>query len=154
MTRVFADTFYFLALLNKHDEAHAKAVTYSSLIEKLVTTEWVLTELADGLANSRHRRMFVQTRQELLADTDAQIIPFEGQLFEEGIRLFHDCQDKEWSLTDCVSFVVMKQESITDALTGDHHFEQAGFVAPEVIATRVRSSTKFPKSSPKTLEST
>jgi predicted nucleic acid-binding protein len=72
MTRVFADTFYFLALLNKHDEAHAKALAYSSLIDKLVTTEWVLTELADGLAASRHRKMFVHTREELLADNDAQ----------------------------------------------------------------------------------
>jgi len=129
MTKVFADTFYFLALLNKHDEAHAKALSYSSQIDKLVTTEWVLTELADGLASSRHRKMFVQTREELLADTDAQVIPFEKQLYDEGIQLYNNRADKEWSLTDCVSFVAMKRESITDALTGDHHFEQAGFVA-------------------------
>jgi uncharacterized protein len=129
MTRVFADTFYFLALLNKHDEAHAKALAYSSLIDKLVTTEWVLTELADGLASSRRRRMFVQTREELLADVDAKIVPFEKQIYADGIRLFHEREDKDWSLTDCISFVVMQAESITGALTGDHHFEQAGFVA-------------------------
>jgi predicted nucleic acid-binding protein len=129
MMRVFADTFYFLALLNKHDEAHAKALEFAHLIDKLVTTEWVLTELADGLASSRHRKMFVQTRQELLADADALIIAFEKQLYDEGIQLYHQRADKQWSLTDCISFVVMKRESITDALTGDHHFEQAGFVA-------------------------
>jgi uncharacterized protein len=129
MIRVFADTFFFLALLNKHDEAHAKALTYSGLIDKLVTTEWVLTELADGLAASRHRKMFVQTRDDLLADGDAQIISFEKHLYEEGIRLYDGRPDKEWSLTDCISFVVMKRESIGEALTGDHHFEQAGFVA-------------------------
>ena len=129
MTKVFADTFYFLALLNKHDEAHAKAVSYSGLIDKLVTTEWVLIELADGLASSRHRKVFVQTRQELIADADAQVISFEKQLYDEGIQLFHNRADKHWSLTDCISFVAMKRESITDALTGDHHFEQAGFVA-------------------------
>jgi predicted nucleic acid-binding protein len=129
MTRVFADTFYFLALLNKHDEAHPKAVAFSGLIDKLVTTEGVLTELADGLASSRHREMFAQTRQELLADKDAQVIPFEKQLYDEGIQLFDNRPDKQWSLTDCVSFVAMKRESITEALTGDHHFEQAGFVA-------------------------
>jgi len=89
----------------------------------------VLTELADGLASSRHRKMFVETRQELLADADAKIIPFEKQLYADGIKLFHDRQDKEWSLTDCISFIVMQRESLTDALTGDHHFEQAGFVA-------------------------
>src|SRR5206468_168080 len=115
--------------LNKHDEAHAKALAYSSLIDKLVTTEWVLTELADGLASSRHRKMFMQTRQELLADADAMIFPFDKALYEEGIQLFNQRDDKEWSLTDCISFVVMQRESITEALTGDHHFEQAGFVA-------------------------
>ncbi len=103
--------------MNKHDEAHAKAVSYSGLINKLVTTEWVLTELVDGLASSRHRRMFVQTRDELLADGDAQVIPFEKQIYEAGIHLFHHRADKEWSLTDCISFVAMKRESITDALT-------------------------------------
>jgi uncharacterized protein len=129
MMRVFADTFYFLALLNKHDQAHAKAVNLSALIDKLITTEWVLTELADGLASSRHRNMFAQTRQELLADADAQTIPFEKQLYDEGILLYDTRPDKVWSLTDCISFVTMKRESITDVLTGDHHFEQAGFVA-------------------------
>jgi predicted nucleic acid-binding protein len=129
MTRVFADTFYFLALLNKHDEAHSKAVAYAGLIGKLVTTEWIMTELADGLASSRQRKMFVQTRNELRADSDAIIVPFEVHLYEEGIKLFDNRQDKEWSLTACISFVVMQKESITDALTGDHHFEQAGFVA-------------------------
>ncbi len=73
--------------------------------------------------------MFVQTRKELLADADAHVIPFETQLYDEGIQLYNNRTDKEWSLTDCVSFVAMKRESINEALTGDHHFEQAGFVA-------------------------
>jgi len=59
MNKVFADTFYFLALLNKNDEAHDKALEYSAKIGKLLTTEWVLTELAGGLASSRHRNMFL-----------------------------------------------------------------------------------------------
>lgn len=129
MSKVFADTFYFLAVLNKNDEAHANAVQYSARIERLITTEWVLTELADGLASSRHRGVFLQTRQELLADADVQVIPLDMQLQEEGIRLYADRADKEWSLTDCISFVVMRREAVTEALTGDHHFEQAGFVA-------------------------
>ena len=95
----------------------------------MVTTEWVLTELADGLASSRRRQMFVQTRQELLADADVRVVPLELKLYEEGIQLYAARPDKEWSLTDCISFVVMRREGITEALTGDHHFEQAGFVA-------------------------
>jgi hypothetical protein len=70
VSKVFADTFHFLALLNKNDEGHAKATEYSARIDKLITTEWVLTELADGLASSRQRHMFLQTRRELLADAD------------------------------------------------------------------------------------
>jgi uncharacterized protein len=129
VSKVFADTFYFLALLNKNDEGHAKALEYSALIDKLITTEWVLTELADGLAASRHRSVFLRTRQELLADADVHVLPLDMQLHEEGIQLYASRADKEWSLTDCISFVVMRRESVTEALTGDHHFEQAGFVA-------------------------
>ena len=129
MSRVFADTFYFLALLNKHDEAHAKALEYAADVGQIVTTEWVLTELADGLASSRHRDMFVRTRQELLEDSDVQVVPLTMSLHEEGIPLFADRPDKEWSLTDCISFVVMKREGLSEALTGDHHFEQAGYAA-------------------------
>ena len=117
MSKVFADTFYFLALLNKNDEAHARALQYSAQIEQLVTTEWVLTELADGLASSRHRSMFLETRQELLADADVQVIHLDMQLHEEGIRLYANRADKEWSLTDCISFVVMQREGIAEALT-------------------------------------
>ena len=129
MSRVCADTFYFFALLNTKDEAHSRAVEYISLIEKLVTTEWVLVELADGLASSRNRRMFVQTREELLADKNVEVVPFTVELYREGIALYAARPDKEWSLTDCISFMVMQREGITEALTGDRHFEQAGFVA-------------------------
>jgi uncharacterized protein len=128
MSIVFADTFYFLALLNKHDEAHAKAVAHAATIDML-TSEWVLTELADGLASSRHRDLFAQTRQELLAAADVRNIPLDMTLHEEGIRLYASRADKAWSLTDCISFVIMRRENILEALTGDHHFEQAGFVA-------------------------
>jgi predicted nucleic acid-binding protein len=129
MKKQFADTFYFLALLNKHDEAHAQAVEYAACIDQLVTTEWVLTELADGLASSRGRGMFLATRQELLADENAQVVSLDMSLYEDGVTLYSSRLDKEWSLTDCISFVVMQREGINEALTGDRHFEQAGFVA-------------------------
>ncbi len=129
MNRFFADTFYFLALLNQRDEAHDRAVALAERVDRLVTTEWVLTELADGLASSHGRSMFVQTRQELLADANVRVVPLEMGLYEEGVKLYASRPDKEWSLTDCLSFVVLQREGITEALTGDHHFEQAGFVA-------------------------
>lgn len=131
MKTVFADTFYFLALLNPSDQAHGKAVAFtSSHTVRMVTTEWVLTELADGLARSRRGRTeFLGTLADLQADADATIVPCDHALMAEGVKLYAQRPDKEWSLTDCISFVVMTKEGITDALTGDHHFEQAAFVA-------------------------
>lgn len=131
MKTVFADTFYFLALLNPSDQAHAKAVAFTSgNTIRMVTTEWVLTELADGLAGSRRgRKEFLGTLADLQADADVTIVPGDPALMAEGVQLYAKRLDKEWSLTDCISFVVMQKQGITEAVTGDHHFEQAGFVA-------------------------
>jgi hypothetical protein len=57
------------------------------------------------------------------------MIPATQELFDRGVALYESRPDKEWSLTDCISFVVMADHGITEALTGDRHFEQAGFVA-------------------------
>jgi uncharacterized protein len=131
MNAVFADTFYFLALLNPSDQAHGKAVAFTSgNTVRMVTTGWVLTELADGLARSRRGRAeFLATLADLQADADASIVPCDQALMSEGLQLYGKRPDKEWSLTDCISFVVMTKEGITEALTGDRHFEQAGFIA-------------------------
>ncbi len=130
MTAGFADTFFFLALLNSRDAAHQQAVDFScSSDTPLLTTAWVLTELADGLARSSKRDAFRQVLDDLAADPNSVVIRPSQQLFEKGAQLYGDRPDKQWSLTDCISFVVMAEEGISDALTGDHHFEQAGFVA-------------------------
>ena len=63
----------------------------------------------------------------LEADPNALVIPASQQLFRQGYRLFANRHDKQWSLTDCTSFVVMEEHGLTDALSSDHHFEQAGF---------------------------
>jgi predicted nucleic acid-binding protein len=131
MKTVFADTFYFLALLNPSDQAHAKAVAFTSANAiRMITTEWVLTELADGLATSqRGRREFLSTLADLQADPDATIVQCNHALMTQGVELYGRRPDKDRSLTDCISFVVMTRDGIAEALTGDHHFEQAGFVA-------------------------
>ncbi len=67
------------------------------------------------------------TLKDIQANPQMRIIPPDQTLFEEGIQLYTNRSDKAWSLTDCISFVVMQREGITEALTGDHHFEQAGF---------------------------
>lgn len=128
MNAVFADTFYYLALLNENDSAHRPASQLArSLGGRLITTAWVLTEVADGLARRSTRSLFVQFHSLLHLDSRTTIVPATSEWFDRGVSLYTDRMDKDWSLTDCISFVVMRQLGITEALTADRHFEQAGF---------------------------
>ena len=130
MSRLFADTYYFFAILNPKDSGHQKALAFASENDApIVTTAWVLTELADGLASTGRRRAFAQLVTRLQADTENEIVPPTEELMARGMQLYDARPDKEWSLTDCISFVVMQDFGLTDALTGDHHFEQGGFNA-------------------------
>lgn len=127
----FADTSWFLAMIGANDVHHSRAVSLSRERRvPLVTTAWVITELADGLASPLPlRRAFAELLRTVQNDRTAVIVPAGDALFRRGLALYYDRPDKEWSLTDCISFLVMQDRGITDALTGDHHFEQAGFVA-------------------------
>lgn len=130
MTAVFADTFYFLALLNVGDEAHADADRFATDDSRtLLTTAWVLTEVADGLAQTAGRRIVERLFHDLESDSKSEVVPPEPALWRRGVELYARRPDKGWSLTDCISFVVMTDHGVTDALTADHHFEQAGFKA-------------------------
>jgi predicted nucleic acid-binding protein len=130
MRTTFADTFYYLALLNPRDAAHQRAVTASEgLSGRLVTTAYVLTEVADALAAPRDRPRFLALLQTLEADPDVTIVPASDALFHRGVDLYRQRPDKGWPLTDCISLVVMSDFGTTEALTGDHHFQQAGLVA-------------------------
>ncbi len=130
MSTVFADTFYYLALLSADDAAHSRAVKLSdSLRSRIVTTDWVLMEIGDALCQPQMRSLFPPLLDHLRADPDVEIVEANRDLLDRGVDLYSKRADKSWSLTDCISFVVMQDQNLTDALTGDHHFEQAGFVA-------------------------
>lgn len=130
MRAVFADTFYFLALLNKRDAAHQQAVAASrSPGLAIVTTEFVLLELADALCKPSQREEVLALCNLVETDPAFRLIRATGELIQRGRQLYSERPDKDWSLTDCISFVVMRDEGLADALTGDNHFEQAGFRA-------------------------
>ena len=93
----------------------------------MVTTAWIVTELANALAKGANRQSFASLLEDLRSDERVQIIPADSRLFESGLGLYLRRMDKDWSLTDCISFAVMEQMGLTNALTGDRHFEQAGF---------------------------
>lgn len=128
MNAAFADTYYYLALLSESDAAHGQAVQLSrEVVGRTVTTAWVLVEVADALASPGLRFLFLALYERLRANPNVTIVSPSAEIFEQGIDLYARRPDKSWSLTDCLSFVVMKQYELGDALTGDHHFEQAGF---------------------------
>jgi len=128
MKPVFLDTSYFVALLSKGDTWHAVAVDWSQqILGRQVVTEYVLVELGGTLSKTRDRKTYVPFVQHLLGDPSTLFIPASGDLFQRGLALFAARPDKDWSLVDCISFVVMKQHRLTNALTADDHFKQAGF---------------------------
>jgi uncharacterized protein len=130
MNAVFADAFYYLAIVNRADESHSKAIAISrQMAGTVVTTAWVLTEVADALAAPEQRHVFLVLLESLRRDSSVTIVPPSQPLFQQGTDLYAARLDKGWSLTDCISFVVMQNLRLTEALTGDRHFEQAGFQA-------------------------
>lgn len=130
MSVVFADTFYFIALSNPSDGYHAAAVRAAeSLTSRLLTTHYVLIEVADALSAPRFRADVAQFLRQFALDPGTEIIGPDVPLYERGLDLYAQRLDKAWSLTDCISFVVMTERGLTEALTGDNHFEQAGFRA-------------------------
>ncbi|MDQ6631968.1 MAG: hypothetical protein M3Y82_09450 [Verrucomicrobiota bacterium] len=117
-----------MGLLNRSDKAHAKCVHFSeNYRKKIITTEWILVEVADAWSSSPERIQAAKFVQFVLHNPQFQIVPSSSNLFLRGLTLYAKRLDKDWSLTDCISFVVMEDENVTDALTGDRHFEQAGF---------------------------
>jgi predicted nucleic acid-binding protein len=127
---VFADTFYFLALLNATDPAHPRAIETSKAPDQpFVTTEFVLLELADALSKPPLREEMKAVYVLIENSSSFRVVAASSELLKRGLALYQGRPDKEWQLTDCISFVVMEDQRITDALTGDRHFEQAGFKA-------------------------
>jgi uncharacterized protein len=130
MTPVFADSGYYVALLLQTDQSHDRAVEVTRQLQHtVITTAWILTEVANTFASPRFRLAFVSLLDDLQADPSVRIVEPDPRIFAQGIELYRNRPDKNWSLTDCISFVVMEKDGITEALTGDHHFEQAGFKA-------------------------
>jgi len=129
MKPVFADAWYLIALLNPDDQGHAVAMRWT--VENpphVVTTEFVLMEVADGLAKRGRRGAFGQWRRTTARHSALRLVPATHDLFERGVEMYLKHMDKEWTLTDCTSFVVMCDLGLTEVLTADRHFEQAGMI--------------------------
>jgi len=130
---VFADTGYWVALLNPHDELHDKAIELSKSLNPahIVTSEMVLTEVLNDFSKRGDylRQVAIELIDSINKNPNITVISQTSQQFQQGLELYKNRLDKNWSLTDCVSFKIMEQMGIDEALAYDKHFEQAGFRA-------------------------
>ena len=129
MRRIFADTSYWMGLVNPRDQIHQKAVSVSRQLssESLVTTDMVLAEVLNSFIDSLYREAVGRMVASLRQDQNLTIIPQTPAQFESALHRYQRAADKGWSLTDCASFQVMEAQQIRAALTHDQHFAQAGF---------------------------
>ena len=131
--RVFFDTSFVIALDNLDDPYHMKAreIAQQLYTEKtLCFLHWgILLEIGDGFAKIKYRLAGTHLIQRILAEERYLIAPITNELLENAVQLYQARDDKEFGLTDCLSFTLMRQEGIHEALTADHHFQQEGFRA-------------------------
>ena len=131
MKRIFADTSYWIALFNPRDELHARAVaaaqSYSE--DQIVTSEMVLVEFLNGFSERgpRLRPAASKAVRTLRSSPNVTVVPQTSHQFEKALSRYEERIDKDWSLTDCASFLIMEAEGTGSALTHDQHFAQAGF---------------------------
>lgn len=133
MTRVFADAGYWIALLNPRDRLHSKAKQVSTILgrARIVTSEMVLAEVLNAFASKGEvlRRATCSLVDKIRSNPNAEVVPMISGAFREAMERYRSRADKTWGLTDCMSFLIMEQKGITDALSGDRDFQQAGFSA-------------------------
>jgi predicted nucleic acid-binding protein len=132
MSSIFLDTGYIIALEASDDQHHQAAQrhwrAFLSSKPRLITTSYVFDEVVSFFTRRGRHAKAVEIGNRLRDSISVELIHVEEVLFEEGWRYFKRSADKAYSLTDCISFVLMERREISVALTFDHHFIQAGFV--------------------------
>lgn len=127
---IFLDTGYLIALLNPRDELHSRAQAWAArLDDSLLLTDYILWETINFFSSPTEKPKAHALVEQLRSNASFEIIPVTPALFDAGMQLHRERADKFWSLTDCVSFLVMRARGMTQALEFDQHFEQAGFEA-------------------------
>jgi predicted nucleic acid-binding protein len=128
MTEVFVDSSYWLALLHVKDALHEQAALLPRPARQVISSA-IQLEVMNALSAPRLRLLAVHFWTMTAQDPDIVVIPLSGALLDRAFILYEQRPDKEWSMTDCISFTIMQERGIKDAFTADRHFEQAGFRA-------------------------
>ncbi|MFN7945613.1 MAG: PIN domain-containing protein [Blastocatellia bacterium] len=132
MTPLFVDTSGWIALMNRSDALHAAATAvYQERFaagRHFVTHTGVRLEVGNGLSLVRLRHLAIKLKSRLEASARIDVIHITDDLYERGWEMYAARPDKDWGIIDCISFVIMQDYGLIEALTADHHFEQAGFI--------------------------
>lgn len=130
MIPLFVDSAYVIALVNERDQYHSQAKKLARRYRDrpLVTSEGVLLEIGNSLAG-HYRSEAAQVIEQFLESPQVEVIFTSPLLLASAIALYKRMSDKQWGLVDCISFVIMRERDIIEALTSDRHFVQAGFHA-------------------------
>ena len=127
--RFLLDTVFIQALLNKRDSHHHRALAFLPRVREAAEvwiTEAVLVEVGNALS-AINRLLAAEFILQCYQTPNMQVVSVDTALLMDALDLYRSRQDKQWSLTDCISFVVMQQQGITEAITMDRHFSQAGY---------------------------
>lgn len=131
MRHLFVDTFYLVALAYRRDQWHDRVMAFSRALgdARLYTVDGVLVEFLTSCSGggARVRTRAARTVRNTLGDEQWTVIPQSRQSLLDALDFYESRPDKAYSLTDCVSMLAMRRESLTDILTNDHHFTQEGF---------------------------
>jgi len=130
MKKVFADSHYWIAIVNPRDHwtEAAKAAKLQLGEALIVTTDEVLTEFLAALRSGEHmRKQAARMVRIILENPNVKVIPQTRDSFLKGLSFYESRNDKEYSLIDCISMNVMRNESLVEVLTNDRHFEQEGY---------------------------
>jgi len=136
MKRIFVDASYWIALELTDDQNHRAAQSHWNSLDLVtthcITATYVLDESVTFLNSRNAHRTAVELGESILLSPRIELIHIDEDVFFEGWAMFQKYDDKRFSLTDCVSFVIMKQRNLSIALTFDKHFSQAGFVVEPI----------------------
>ena len=127
--RYFVDTWLFIAFLDKRDSHHrqARRLRLALPAAVLVTHEGVLAEVLAFFADDEPRMRQSAVEVVRAALEEIEVLSIDRQLFLRALALYRARPDKHYSLTDCMSMVIMRDRGIAHVLTNDHHFSQEGF---------------------------
>lgn len=124
----FADTWFWVALINKKDSGHVAATALRKKVgDDIITSQLVMIEFMGRCAKPATLRKLCFELVNALASGPIKVIGHTDAMYVRAFNIYENFKDKEWSLVDCASFEMMRDGNITEALTNDKHFTQAGF---------------------------